>query len=96
MSMSSPSHRPTYTCFPESHATQRLGRSSLEMTDAIRYARPAFSERSQRWINGQHQKVLQAITRCRSAALGGHHNRCSDYGHTAISYNSCLMVSNSL
>jgi transposase-like zinc-binding protein len=33
--------------------------------------------------------VLQAITRCRTAALGGHRDQCSDCGHTAISYNSC-------
>jgi hypothetical protein len=46
-------------------------------------------ERSRRWINGQHEKVLLAITRCRTAALGGHRDQCSDCGHTAISYNSC-------
>ncbi len=47
-------------------------------------------ERSRRWITWQHQKVLLAITRCRTAALGGHRDRCSDCGHTtAISYNSC-------
>ena len=27
--------------------------------------------------------------RCRTAALGGHRDRCSDCGHVAISYNSC-------
>src|SRR5258708_32281251 len=38
----------------------------------------------------QHQEVLLAITRCRTAALGGHRDRCTDCGHTtAISYNSC-------
>ena len=37
----------------------------------------------------QHEKVLLAITRCRTAALGGHRDQCSDCGHTAISYNSC-------
>jgi len=47
-------------------------------------------ERSRRWITWQHQKVLLAITRCRTAALGGHRDRCSACGHTsAISYNSC-------
>ena len=48
-----------------------------------------FSNGSQRWISWQHQKVLLAITRCRTAALGGHRDRCSGCGHTAISYNSC-------
>ena len=59
------------------------------MADIIRYAGPGFVERSHRWINGQHLKVLQAILRCRTAALGGHRDRCADCGHTAISYNSC-------
>jgi hypothetical protein len=36
------------------------------------------------------QKTGQTpITRCRTAALGGHRDQCSDCGHTAISYNSC-------
>lgn len=61
----------------------------MEMADIIRYAGPDFVERSHRWINGQHLKVLQAILRCRTAALGGHRDRCADCGHTAISYNSC-------
>jgi hypothetical protein len=59
------------------------------MADIIRYAGPGFRERSHRWINGQHLKVLDAITRCRTAALGGHRDRCTGCSHTAISYNSC-------
>jgi hypothetical protein len=35
--------------------------------------------------------VMGAIEACRTAALGGHVARCGDCGHTAISYNSCLM-----
>jgi hypothetical protein len=59
------------------------------MADIVRYAGYGFIERSRRWINGQHEKVLTAITRCRTAALGGHRDRCSGCGHSAISYNSC-------
>jgi Putative transposase/Transposase zinc-binding domain len=60
------------------------------MADIVRCAGPSFVERSRRWISWQHQKVLLAITRCRTAALGGHRDRCSACGHTtAISYNSC-------
>jgi ribosomal protein L37E len=41
-----------------------------------------------------HIKVLNAIERCRTAALGGHKDRCSACGFSAaISYNSCLMES---
>jgi hypothetical protein len=37
---------------------------------------------------------LLAIVRCRTAALGGHRDRCTGCGHTTrISYNSCLMGS---
>jgi hypothetical protein len=59
------------------------------MADIVRCAGQGFIERSRRWISWQHQKVLLAITRCRTAALGGHRDRCSACGHTAISYNSC-------
>jgi hypothetical protein len=59
------------------------------MADIVRYAGQGFIERSRRWINGQHEKVLTAILRCRTAALGGHRDRCSGCGHSAISYNSC-------
>jgi hypothetical protein len=59
------------------------------MADIVRYAGQGFIDRSRKWINGQHEKVLLAITRCRTAALGGHRDRCSGCGHSAISYNSC-------
>jgi hypothetical protein len=59
------------------------------MADIVRHAGQGFIDRSRRWINGQHEKVLTAITRCRTAALGGHRDRCSGCEHTAISYNSC-------
>src|SRR5207244_2989297 len=32
---------------------------------------------------------MSAIEQCRSAALGGHVERCRDCGHSRISYNSC-------
>src|SRR6266566_6962679 len=66
-----------------------MNRPSLEVADIVRCAGQSFIERSRKWINGQHEKVLLAITRCRTAALGGHRDQCSDCGHTAISYNSC-------
>jgi hypothetical protein len=59
------------------------------MADLVRIAGASFIERSRQWITWQHQKVLLAIARCRTAALGGHHDQCSRCGHSAISYNSC-------
>src|SRR5205807_3611321 len=34
-------------------------------------------------------KVMAAIERCRTAALGGHVERCDDCSYTTIAYNSC-------
>jgi len=66
-----------------------MSRPPIEVADIVRCAGQSFLEHSRRWINGQHEKVLLAITRCRTAALGGHRDQCSECGHTAISYNSC-------
>jgi hypothetical protein len=74
-----------------------MSRPLLELADIVRCAGQAFVERSRKWINWQHQKVLLAIARCRTAALGGHRDRCTGCGHTTkVSYNSCLMGSFSL
>jgi hypothetical protein len=40
-------------------------------------------------LAGPHLKVLQAIQNCRTAALGGHLDACSQCGHQAISSNAC-------
>jgi hypothetical protein len=67
-----------------------MSRPLLEMADIVRCAGQAFVERSRKWINWQHRKVLLAIARCRTAALGGHRDRCTGCGQTTrISYNSC-------
>ena len=65
-------------------------RPPLEVADLIRAAGAAFIERSRQWISWKHSKVLLAIARCRTAALGGHLDQCTRCGHRAtISYNSC-------
>ena len=66
-----------------------MHRPPLEVADLIRIAGPRFIEQSRPWLTGQHRKVLAAIERCRTAALGGHLDECSRCGHRAISYNSC-------
>ena len=67
-----------------------MQRPPLEVADLVRAAGERFLERSRGWLSGQHQKVLSAIERCRTAALGGHLDECSECGHRpAISYNSC-------
>jgi hypothetical protein len=39
-----------------------MNRPPLEVADIVRHAGSSFVEHSRRWINGQHEKVLQAIT----------------------------------
>jgi len=65
-------------------------RPPLEVADLVRTAGTAFIERNRQWIRWAHIKVLLAIARCRTAALGGHIDECTRCGHRAtISYNSC-------
>jgi hypothetical protein len=70
-----------------------MTRPPLEVADIIRAAGKQFIERSRGWLTRLHLKVLTAIERCRTAALGGHLDECSRCGHRVISYNSCLMGS---
>ena len=66
-----------------------MGRPLLEIADVIRAAGPAFIERCLSCFDRQHLKVLNAILRCRTAALGGHIDECTRCGFLTISYNSC-------
>jgi len=60
------------------------------VADLVRTAGTAFIERNRQWLRWTHIKVLLAIARCRTAALGGHIDACTRCGHrAAISYNSC-------
>ena len=67
-----------------------MARPPLEVADLIRAAGDAFIERNRHWLRWKHIKVLLAIRRCRTAALGGHLDECTRCGYrAAISYNSC-------
>jgi hypothetical protein len=53
-----------------------------------------FREHSQSFrehykLSSRQMKVFYALKNCRTAALGGHVDKCSECGHTRISYNSC-------
>jgi|SRR5579864_319731 len=66
-----------------------MPRPPVEVADVIRAAGQRFYEHSRKWFTWQHRKVLLAILRCRTAALGGHVDACSRCGHQAISFCSC-------
>jgi hypothetical protein len=70
-----------------------MKRPTLEVADIIRLAGDSFIERNGTHLAWPQIKVLRAIRDCRTAALGGHLDRCSRCGYQAILYNSCLMGS---
>jgi hypothetical protein len=59
------------------------------VADIIRRAGNRFIECYSGALTWAQLKVLRAIERCRTAALGGHRDQCVRCGHEAISYNSC-------
>jgi hypothetical protein len=64
-------------------------RPPCEVADVIRKAGTRFIERNRASLTWAQVKVLNAIARCRTAALGGHRDQCAHCGYQAISYNSC-------
>ena len=66
-----------------------MTRPPWEVADIIRRAGDKFLERYRDSLTWTQLKVLRAIARCRTAALGGHRDQCVRCGHQAISYNSC-------
>jgi Transposase zinc-binding domain/Putative transposase len=61
----------------------------FEVADIVRAAGKDFIEKNRSRLTWQHLRVLRAIERCRTAALGGHLDQCSRCGRQAISFNSC-------
>jgi hypothetical protein len=68
-----------------------VGRPALEVADIFRDHGPAWREANRGHVSLDQLKVMSAIERCRTAALGGHVARCQNEacGHTTIAYNSC-------
>jgi hypothetical protein len=59
------------------------------VADIIRKSGGRFIEKHRASLSWLQLKVLRAIECCRTAALGGHRDRCDQCGHQAISYYSC-------
>jgi DNA-directed RNA polymerase subunit RPC12/RpoP len=66
-----------------------MSRPTFEVADIVRAAGNRFWEKYGSHLAWPHRKVLDAIVRCRTAALGGHRDQCLSCGHQAVSYNSC-------
>src|SRR6266702_4446912 len=66
-----------------------MPRPTLEVADIFRDHGAAWRKANAGHVSLDQIKVMSAIARCRTAALGGHVERCDDCLHTIIAYNSC-------
>jgi hypothetical protein len=64
-------------------------RPALEVADIFRDHGAAWRAANAGHVSLDQLKVMTAIERCRTAALGGHVERCEKCAHTVIAYNSC-------
>ena len=62
-------------------------RQRVELADI--FSSHAETFRQHHKLCPEQQKAFDAIIRCRTAALGGHIDRCDNCGHNRPSYNSC-------
>ena len=67
----------------------RVSRPALEVADIFRDHGPAWRQANAGHASLGQLKVMSAIENCRTAALGGHVERCEDCAYTTIAYNSC-------
>jgi hypothetical protein len=58
-----------------------MSRPPFEVADVIRTAGDSFRQRYSASLTWPQHKVLDAIARCRTAALGGHRDACVNCGH---------------
>jgi predicted Zn-ribbon and HTH transcriptional regulator len=66
-----------------------VSRPRLEVADVFHHHGAAWRKANAGHVSLDQLKVMSAIEQCRSAALGGHVERCEDCGHRRIAYNSC-------
>jgi hypothetical protein len=66
-----------------------VSRPALEVADIFRDHGAAWRKANAGHVSLDQMKVMSAIERCRTMALGGHVARCEDCANTVIAYNSC-------
>src|SRR6266487_3938667 len=64
-------------------------RPALEVADIVREHGDEFRQAHAASLSRQQKRVLRSIEQCRTAALGGHLERCDQCGHERNAYNSC-------
>lgn len=66
-----------------------MERPRLEVADVFRRYGEAYRQQHRASISPAQRRVMTAIELCRTAALGGHLERCDECGHERNAYNSC-------
>jgi Putative transposase/Transposase zinc-binding domain len=66
-----------------------IKRPAVEVAEVIREFGEAFLATYGGSLTGVQRKALSDLAVCRTAALGGHVQRCHDCGHEQVAYNSC-------
>ena len=67
-----------------------MNRPAVEVADILRAQGNSFIDRHRGRLGFQKIKVMRAILRCRTAALGGHVDKCLRCGKDwGLSFNSC-------
>jgi hypothetical protein len=69
------------------HCPASAGRPRFDIADIVRQHRAELEV--EHWLSVTERRVLTAIERCRTAALGGHVEVCRSCGHEQPAYNSC-------
>jgi Putative transposase/Transposase zinc-binding domain len=64
-------------------------RPRLEVADVFRRYGEAYRQQHGASMSPAQRRVMTAIELCRTAALGGHIERCDECGHERNAYNSC-------
>src|SRR6516225_10672774 len=64
-------------------------RPAVEVAEVMRQYGEALLAQCGNTLTTEQRRALRALAACRTAALGGHVERCADCGHERIAYNSC-------
>jgi hypothetical protein len=64
-------------------------RPALEVADIVRAHGAEFRQAHAGSLSARQKRALRSIELCRTAALGGHMERCDQCGHERNAYNSC-------
>jgi hypothetical protein len=68
-------------------------RPKLEVANIFRRYGEAYRQQHKGSLSTAQRRVMTAIEVCRTAAFGGHLERCDSCGYERPSYDSCVMES---